>query len=559
MQSPHRHLAWLTFQRAEFRIDRAINRIKSPRRILASTIAVLFLGAYLLNGFLILSTRETADARSLGLWLSGGMVLYLIYHSVRCVWTDHQADLDYTEAEKLWLGGAPLRRSTLASYRVNSVLISATLKTFFLVIALAPDVQQVALLATGVFAALVLLETVRMTWQRFISGLSETHRKKMRVAVTLIATAAVVQTFGHLVSITPPGSDPGAYVLNSFRAIGNLAASDAVQWLAIPWRPAALLATTATITSHTAVQFFAAVALIPTVIIALVRIDGWAEASHLAEEKRQLASGKVSRFKKDLTAATSSDNEDSLAKKIESMMPASLRDSVALVWRQALSVRRYTGTIVFSFAIPTALCLSPLLTGRIGNQWTFIVAGVALCTMLLAPPALRIDFRRDLKRMLLLRSLPLRPIEAVLGQLTLPVLITFAFQWTTLGIAAAIVHPGWMHLALWLGMLSALAVFTFAVENALFLAYPHHENAQGFAMVVRANIMFLGKASVIAFSFIGLVVWVGVCKSMFGSAWVMPVYVSVAVGATWTTAALALAVTAWCWNRFDISADLPPE
>ena len=161
--------------------------------------------------------------------------------------------------------------------------------------------------------------------------------------------------------------------------------------------------------------------------------------------------------------------------------------------------------------------------------------------------------------MLLLRSLPLRPLHAVLGQLTLPILITVVFQWTTLGIAALAVSPGWPQLIGWGGMLSALAVFTFATENALFLAYPHHENAQGFSMVVRANVMFLGKATLIAAAVGALLLWVTICKSIFSDPLTVPAYVLGAVTGTWIFAVSAILVTAWCWNRFDISADLPPE
>ncbi|KAA5541880.1 hypothetical protein FYK55_16915 [Roseiconus nitratireducens] len=559
MQTPHQHLLWLTIHRGIFRLRRGVDRMRSPRRILATILAALFLSAYVLNGFFVLWSRRTADPQSLRLWLSGGMILYLIYHSVRCVWTEKQVDMEYTDAENLWLGGAPLKRSTVAAYKVNTMMVSALLKTFFLSVVLAPDVSHFALLSVGVFAALVLLETARMVWQRLLGGLSERHRVAARVSLTAVGIAALIQMFGHMVRITPPGSDPGHYVLNSFRAVGYVASCDIVQWLAIPWRPAALLATTSQITTHTAVQLLAAVALIPTAIIALVRIDGWAERCKLQREQARLAAGDYISPQQRMTGQRTAYSADTLADRIESLCPERLRDAVALLWRQALSIRRYAGTIVFSFVLPTVLCLSPLLTGRAGNQWAFVVAGIALCTMLLAPPALRLDFRRDLKRMLLLRSLPLRPIHAVLGQLTLPVLITIGFQWITLLIAGLLVSPGWSQIIVWSGMLSALAVFTFAAENALFLAYPHHESAQGFAMVVRANVMFVGKATVIGVAVAALMLWITLCRTAFADPVSTPIYVIGAIGASWAVAASALSITAWCWNHFDISADLPPE
>ena len=558
MDATHQQLLWLTSRRATFRLGRSLNRMRSPRRILASTVAILFFSLYVLNGFFILASRRTADPRSLGLWLSGGMVLYLIYHCVRCVWTRKQADMEFTEAEQLWLGGAPLPRSTVAGYKVNTVLFAALLKTFFLVVVLAPDTQQLGLLTTGIFAALVLLEIIRMIWQRFVSGLGERSRRLARVSLTAIAIAAFVQFATHLVTLTPPESEPGVYLLNSFPALGQLASCDCIQWLATPWRAAALLATTTEITTHSGVQLAASILLVPAAIIALVRVDSWAESARLKRERQRYADGDF-HTPTDTDASTIVFENDFLADRIESIIPTGLRDSVALVWRQALSIRRYMGTILFSFLVPTVLCLSPLLTGRIGNQWAFVVGGIVLCTMLLAPPALRIDFRRDLKRMLLLRSLPLRPVEAVLGQLTLPVLITITFQWVTLAIAGAVVMPGWAQIIAWGGMLSALAVFTFATENALFLAYPHHENAQGIAMVVRANVMFLGKATLMAASMFVLAIWVGFCKTAFAGPLETPAYVAGAVSMTWLLALGALFGTAWCWQRFDVSADLPPE
>ena len=559
VKSPQRHLLWLAAQRTKFRWKRAFDRMRSPRRILATIIAVLFFVVYVLNFFFLLAARRTADTESLRLWLSGGMVLYLIYHSVRCVWTKKQPDMEFTEAEKLWIGGAPIHRSTFASYKLNSVSISAALKSLLITIALLPDTGGVVMLFTGVFSALVLLETVRVIWQRFLGGLSDKHRSFARVAITAIAIAAMIQFFAQLAWITPRGSSPGVYLLYSFSAIGNVACCDAIQWLAIPWRPAALLATTTSMTVQTAMQFAASVVVIPAALVALVKVDQWAGQSRLDRERERLRLGTYQHPTQREPSQRIVLQRDSLVERIESLCPETFRESVALLWRQAISIRRYSGTILFSFILPTLLCLSPLLTGRIGNQWSFVIGGIALCTMLLAPPALRLDFRRDMKRMLLLRSLPLPPIQTVVGQITFPVLITIAFQWTTLGIAALIVMPPWPQVVVWAGVLAALSLFTFAIENAIFLAFPHHENAQGFAMVVRANVMFLGKATIIVAAVVALMCWVSVCREFFSESLVMPAYVTGAIGGTWIVALVALLGTAWCWRRFDLAADLPPE
>ena len=122
-----------------------------------------------------------------------------------------------------------------------------------------------------------------------------------------------------------------------------------------------------------------------------------------------------------------------------------------------------------------------------------------------------------------------------------------------------VTRPGLGQFFLWTGVLSALAVFTFAVENALFLAYPHHERAEGIGMMVRAKLSFLGKVAVIAGSLTALVIWATVCKNTMPESISQFAFVTGAVIATWTVAAASILATSWCWRRFDLSYDVPPE
>lgn len=566
--SIHRQMAYLTWQRAKFRSLRLIRRMRSPRRILATTIALLFVGAYIINSLFFMASRTTADPERLRLWLSGGMSLYLIYHATRCVWTRRQEDLELCAAEQLWLGGAPLQRSTLAVYFVYNIIVSAMMKTSLLVIVLARDVTNAWMLALGVFVSLLLLELIRLVWQRWTSGLSDSQRQSMRIGVSLIAGAVIVQFIGHLVSITPPGSAPAQYVLNSFRAIGLVASSDAIQWISLPW----LASSSLTVVNEISIRAMALLVIAVTSTVAAVKFiivaDQWSTRAILDREKQRLATDQNIECGSSVQQIDASTRNLNRLRSIVGVkfgqiarrwLPGQLSDASALVWRQSICVRRYYATILFSFAVPVGLCLSPLLTGRVKNQWSFVVGGIALCTMLLAPPALRIDFRRDLKRMLLLRSLPIRPFSTVVGQLTLPVMITLAFQTFTLLVAAAITKPGWDQLIVWSGMLSALAVGTFAAENGLFLTYPHHERAQGLGMVIRANVVFLAKVTFIVLSIVVLLVWLQMCKTAFPEFLQTPIYVSGAIIGTWTAALIALVTAAWCWRRFDLSSDLPPE
>lgn len=553
----HHRLFELTGQRAKFRFRRLLRRLRSPRRMIATTLAIVFFAAYILNGIYILSAREPADPARLSLWLSGGMVIYAMYHWVRCVWTQKVADLEFTSAEKNWLGGAPVQRSSLAMYHVTNVMFASLMKAFLLAVVLMFDVNHIELLILGVFASLVLLETIRLIIQRWSSSLNASRMFAMRIAATAIVIAVGLQLIARVLAATPSGSPPWLYIVGGFGALGQTASCDVIQWLSFPWVASSRLAVAESYSAMTFLYLVLALIVTPLAIFFLVSVDHWAGERRLKRDRQRFADGNYGRDASRQTAAGKKLRQKTeLPRLIEDLLPAEV---AALMSRQAVSIRRYRGTILFSFFVPTLLCLSPLFTGQVTEQWFYVVGGIAMCTLLLAPPALRLDFRRDLKRMLLLRSLPIRPLPIVIGQLSLPIAITLTFQWITLAIAAYVTSPGISQILLWTGMLNALAVFTFASENALFLAYPHHEHTQGIGMMIRAKLTFLGKFAAILGALALLVAWSLFCKSVFSGVWIKVAVLVGAVSATWTIALLAVAAAAWTWRRFDLSYDMPPE
>jgi hypothetical protein len=553
----HRELIRLLWVRAVFRFQRSLCRMASPRRIVASTLTVIFLVAYAANGALILALRQPADPERLRLWLSGGMTLYAVYHAVRCAWTRDRSGFEMSPAESLWLGGGPIRRSSLAVYHVADLVIASAFKTILLAVVLAVDVRHLELLVAGLFVSLVLLEIVRLGIATWASSLSEAAQVRFRVASTAIGVAIGLQVIARMVAMTPMGSGHGVYLQNIFVALGQTAASDTVQWLAIPWVAASSLPVTQEYGVWTLVQVVVALATLPIAVVALVRLDAAGLRTLHAAERQRLTSG----LYLDAASVRKTVGSDPSGRLFESSLLNSLglADMSSVMARQWVTVKAYRTAIFFSFLIPMVLSLSPLLAGSVSEKWFFVVGGIAMCTSMLAPSALRIDFRRDLKRMLLLRSLPVRPLSMVLGQLAIPVAITWLFQLLTLAIAAAIVSPGWSSVILWGGMLSALSLFTFAVENALFLVFPHHEKAQGLAMVVRAKLTFLGKGTLMVLAFGVLALWATFCREIFSPGVANVSLIVGGIAAAWGIAMSAVFVASHCWRRFDLAADMPPQ
>ena len=268
-----------------------LQRLRSPRRLIATTLAIAFLLLYVLNGILILSARQPANPERLRLWLSGGMVLYGLYHLVRCVWTTRVADLELTEAEKLWLGGAPVQRSSLAVYHLGNVVFASGLKTLLLAVVLTRDVQHLELLIAGVFAALLLLEVMRLILQRWSAGLCQRVRLRMRVAATALAVAVVMQILCRVASMTALGSPTLEYVLNSLVALGETASCGAIQWLSIPWIAPASATVMDGYGWQTLTCLLITALTIPASIVLLVNVDAWADRKRLADEKQRLVEG----------------------------------------------------------------------------------------------------------------------------------------------------------------------------------------------------------------------------------------------------------------------------
>ena len=147
----------------------------------------------------------------------------------------------------------------------------------------------------------------------------------------------------------------------------------------------------------------------------------------------------------------------------------------------------------------------------------------------------------------------------VIGQLFTPVILTVAFQSFVMAIAAMIVQPGWSQTLLWYGILPPFAVTVFAAENAIFLAFPHRERAQGIAMIIRTKVVFLGKA-ISLLGLLGLLIaWAVVCRRFLPGVILAPTFLVTSTLGSILIAAATLRVTERAWRRLDCASDAPCE
>ncbi|MBB3204605.1 hypothetical protein FHS27_000369 [Rhodopirellula rubra] len=595
--------------RTSYRLHRFWARIRSPRQAAASFLAIGFILLYLLAGFTVLSRRDVVDPGRLQLWLSGGMVLYTLYHSIKYLWASRPVDAPTcvvtTPAMSLWVGGGPMSRMFVVLHDVARVVPATIMKSLLLCVVLWRDVPNLFSLWMGVFLALFTLEWMRRIVSHVIDAMNRREKKFLQTASLVVAFALVAALGLQTINETPPGGDPAMYMSTAISEVALFAGSDTVQWFALPLQPASHLAVSqpmwpftqfipaAWMPLHCLALLLSSIATIALLGVSLIRLDDWSIQRRHASEQALLRSwnelsptgiapgntshdasavsttsatqNNGSSLNKTSSFNSSTNNRAARTREIESYRPLFTWPLWGIVARQLHCIRRYRANVLVSFAIPMAVSLSPLLmpseglAGQAAKQWIFVIGGIALSSLLLAPPALQIDFRRDLKRIGLLRSFPLTASEMCAGMLSVPVAITILFQWITLAVASLIAdvpaaQVGWLAVAF-----PSLAVLTFAIENSLFLAFPHQIHDQGIAMVIRAKITFLWKGLVLAFVPFVLFLWVTACHSLLPENIVFPVAFTGSLIGCWTCALAAFGILVGCWKRFDPAIDTPPD
>ncbi|MFM8582478.1 MAG: putative ABC exporter domain-containing protein, partial [Planctomycetaceae bacterium] len=153
-------------------------------------------------------------------------------------------------------------------------------------------------------------------------------------------------------------------------------------------------------------------------------------------------------------------------------LPPFLLGAGPIAWRQAVLVlRSVSAWIVLAGMLLVSLALPLALKWLMVRPETLIGPIVSLSVFLL-PQLLQFDFRSDLDRMEILKSLPVTGAAVVLGQLAVPVGLGVA-QWWLLALACAVVQVG-SPMILWglASMALPVNLYLFAVENLFCLLFP---------------------------------------------------------------------------------------
>jgi hypothetical protein len=234
-----------------------------------------------------------------------------------------------------------------------------------------------------------------------------------------------------------------------------------------------------------------------------------------------------------------------------------------IAWRQLLAaLRNFKGLVVFLLIMGFVL-LRPVLSGGADREadaaLSHVLGGTVFAMSVFLLPLLPFDFRGDVDRMEVLKSLPVRPSRVVIGQLIAPVVFTSVLQVVGLLVIEAAV--GGLGPLLGIGVLFLLPFnsLVFSVANLLFLWFPTR-----IAPATAGDFQLMGRQVLYTFGlYLALLLLVGaaalaatVVYFVSGGSWPAALAVAWLMLAGFVAGLVPLLALAF--QRFDVARDTPP-
>ena len=552
------HPATLDLLRNQSRakLSRITSAFRNPRRQLLSIVAVLLGIVWVSQALLSVFFRQSADPRQLAAWIPLGFFTYSAWHLIKIVSRKPVEPFEWTGAEKEFLLAAPLTRTQTITYRLMAIFKSSILKAACFSVMMLPDLNFWPAGFGGMLLALIFIDLFRVCCELFFFALS----RRLRVLCRFIVFGAIIACVGQslLLTLSSPTaqadiSSPGALIFftNLASHLTELVTAALGGVFLMPFQPFAKTILVERFTAGAAGYAGAAISMVALVGIAVYQLDQWSLGRVRVKEKMSFSKGISNRIR-----------SASISKVIRTVwVPLRLRGIGSVAWRQMLGAYHYRMTLAISLGVPTILCCIPLFASHSRFPMLLNIVGTAvLYSFMLLPAALMLDFRRDIDRMTVLKSLPISPLAMTFGQLAVPVLLCSVFQWIVLTIATCVgAVIGWQALfaALLLVPVNALI---FAIENFVFLVSPYRRNQEGIDVFLRSILTFTAKGLLFALALAIALGWAfgskAIVESLGGTAVAKGLVFG---GGLWAFTCLVTTVLIFAianrFERFDASQD----
>ena len=534
---------------------RRVKRSFSSRRRLLLTLAAIGLGVLWLGQTIAsILLREPYAPESFHRYASMFLTTYFLWHIVRVAYKRPDDAVEWSGAEREQIVGGPFTRREVLTYRFLIILTSTLPKALLLGLVLFPDLWWTGL--PGLVLALGFLECFRLAIDLAANCLSKRAYLLARTTVFCGIIVGVCVLFSG--SFGAPANEPATTLKATQLVSESISVAEVIResvFFTFCERPFVLFADVIAAHSFSAKlcgSALAAVLMVAGMLWSVVVLDRRHEEIVAARQLQQFQIGRQ-RGDKD-TAATDGIARLPWVPGWGTMGP--------LAWRQLKSAGRYRGSLLVALAIPAVLSCAPLFSiPDPTSAFLAVVAAVVFYSFVLLPEAIKFDFRLDCDHLAKLKTLPIAPIRIVIGQLMTPVLIATAFQ-TSIFLFAGFARQVPTSLIVGAIVLTLpMNAFFVALDNLVFLLYPHRPTQEGFEAFLRTVLKFTFKSLLLGVSAALLTVWAVSARmavdSMGTPASVQLVFVAGVSTMALLAAGMTLLLVAHTFDRFDVSVSVP--
>jgi len=459
MLHPALRLLWRLQLKSGWR--RITRSVRTGRGILKLVLTLALLGVTFGPLAVFSFVREAPDPAAARSFLEPGILAFTLLIVIA---NGPNSGIFFTPPETDFLFPGPFRRRELILYRLGHQVHAALSGALFLSVAPAAFVPHWVFAFLGIALVLQFIQLLSTILGLTISVIGQTaYNRARKIALALIAAlflAAVAQAaasssggFGVSAIKEFTKTPLGRVVLLPFQVFSRTIAAERLFPEFLGWGAVALS--------------------INAALIALtLRLDAdFYERSLAVSERVYRALQNARRGQAWMTWSKPSAGRWRLP------MFARLRGAGPIAWRQSVSALRSSrGVIIVLLIMSGAMALAGYLMRENGAGIPITILGMsALFTF---PQMLQFDFRGDIERIDVLKTLPISAGAIVAGELIVPVIAATIIEWALVLVTGPLATD-WITVLLVCAWLPAANLIVFAVENLVFLYFPRRQDNKG--------------------------------------------------------------------------------
>ncbi len=480
-----------------------------------------------------------------------GPVLLLVYCLSTLLFSPGDKAFAFSPAEISFLFPAPFTRRKLLAYKIGGNLALTLLMGIFMSFAFRQNTRFWPFGYVGLVLAFSFLQLFAMAVTlagQAIGARASTRRRQLAVALIVVLVGATLVSVGwrSLAGLTP------------LEALKKLEATPAVQVALAPFRPFVLAISAGRLWPDFLLWAFVGFAINAALVAAILLLDTQYLEAAAASSERFYA--KLERMRKG-GPSVSSRNPNKKWKQVPAL--PWWGGVGPILWRQVTTAYRdfarvlvvpITMLVLAGVGIYVARGHFHLPLGGGDPDVVMGFAGIILGTVLVMSPIVSFDFRSDFERMEGLKTLPLSPLQVVMGQLATPAALICASQALAFAILAV---ATWPVAPLFWGIVAfaiPLNVIMLEVENLMFLWFPSRPMAHTPGDVqAMGRMMVIMIAKMLSLALItGVAAGLGLLAYLAGG-WVA--FVIVAWLGMMLSALLIMPLLGVAFQAFDVASD----